>query len=237
MSKIGQWVKRRFKELDYLEEYFPLVFTRWQAALWGGSVLAVAFGWRFITSDWPPYVKLTACIVALFFAGYYIWRADHVRLKQRIAVTKVIPQSWEDKTTGREAIAYYFEVLNESEALTIHGVRVQLEKIEPEVENLTWLPVPLQQKHDNPILGAVHVPAREFYLNPNEHKHIDFVSAFYGAGYFCIHHVAGAAVNQYVPSGQTYHLKVMVTAQDMPKLSKWFGVWMNESGVLQCEME
>ena len=90
VSQISKWFKRRFKELDLLEQYFPLLFTRWQAALWGGSVLAVAFGWRFITSDWPYPVKLTACIVALFFAGYYVWRADHVRLipKLRIVGTR-----------------------------------------------------------------------------------------------------------------------------------------------------
>ena len=80
MSKIARWFRRRFKELDLLEKYFPLLFTRWQAALWGGSVLAVAFGWHFVTADWPYPVKVTACVTALFFAGYYVWRADHVRL-------------------------------------------------------------------------------------------------------------------------------------------------------------
>src|SRR5580658_10402196 len=95
MSKIGQWFKRRFRELDLLEKYFPLLFTRWQAALWGGSVLAVAFGWRFIVSDWPPYVKITACVVALFFAGYYVWRVDHIRLIPRFEVTRHVTQSTE----------------------------------------------------------------------------------------------------------------------------------------------
>jgi hypothetical protein len=84
VKKTRQWIKRRFKELDFLEEYFPLLFTRWQAAIWGGSVLAVAFGWRFITSDWPYPVKLTACVVALFFAGYYVWRAEHIRLVPKL---------------------------------------------------------------------------------------------------------------------------------------------------------
>jgi hypothetical protein len=86
MRSIGQWFRRRFKELDLLEDYFPLLFTRWQAALWGGSVLAVAFGWHFVTADWPYPVRVTACVAALFFAGYYVWRADHVRLMPKLSM-------------------------------------------------------------------------------------------------------------------------------------------------------
>jgi hypothetical protein len=103
MSKIGQWFKRRFLELDLLEEYSPLLFTRWQAALWGGSVLAVAFGWHFVTADWPYPVKVTACIMALFFAGYYVWRADHIRLIPKFQVTECVikPAIDTEPLTGR----------------------------------------------------------------------------------------------------------------------------------------
>jgi hypothetical protein len=88
-NKITQWFRRRFRELDLLEEYFSLLFTRWQAVIWGGSVLAVAFGWRFITSDWPHFIKLSACVVALFFAGYYVWRTDHVRLIPKLELVSL----------------------------------------------------------------------------------------------------------------------------------------------------
>ena len=57
--------------------------------IWGGSVLAVAFGWRFITSDWPHFIKLSACVVALFFAGYYVWRTDHVRLIPKLELVSL----------------------------------------------------------------------------------------------------------------------------------------------------
>ena len=77
---------KRFRKEHLLFQYFTLVFTRWQAVLWGGSVLAVAFGWHFVTADWPYPVKVTACVVALFFAGYYVWRADHIRLIPKLEV-------------------------------------------------------------------------------------------------------------------------------------------------------
>ena len=229
-NRILQWFKRRFKELDHLEEYFPLLFTRWQAAIWGGSVLAVAFGWHFITADWPYPVKLAACIVALFFAGYHVWRTDHLRLQQKIDVTKLLTQRY--TFDGRDGILYYFEIINISEALTIHGVRVQLQQIEPEVGDLNWLPVTLQQKHDNQLPHAL-----VFDLNPHEPKNIDLVSAFCGDGFFSVHHIAGKSVNQRVPATERHALKVMVTARDMPRLDKWFDVWMDEAGVLQCGMK
>jgi hypothetical protein len=88
--KIFQWFQRRQKELDLLEEYFPLVFTRWQALLWGGGVLAIGWGVRFIVSEWPAWINWTAVLVALFFAGYYVWREDHIRLVSQLRVEKEV---------------------------------------------------------------------------------------------------------------------------------------------------
>lgn len=103
------WIKRRFKELDLLEKYFPILFTRWQAAIWGGSVLAVAFSWHFITSDWPPYVKLGMCVVALFFAGYYVWRTDHIRLLPKFVVLEAKIQPTE--TEKKHLMSTYIQII------------------------------------------------------------------------------------------------------------------------------
>ena len=110
MSKISQWFRRRFRELDLLEDYFPVLFTRWQAALWGGSVLAVAFGWHFVTADWPYPVKVTACVAALFFAGYYVWRADHVRLIPRLELDRNIYLQ-ETPTNIRDKRSVFIQIL------------------------------------------------------------------------------------------------------------------------------
>lgn len=85
-----EWFARRYKELDHLEEYFPLVFTRWQAVLWGGSLLAVVWGITFIVLNslpaWLTWVNWVAIIIALFFAGYYVWRPYHVRLIPKLTI-------------------------------------------------------------------------------------------------------------------------------------------------------
>jgi len=92
MPLLREGFRRRYQELDLLPEYSRLLFTRWQALLWGGSVLAVLWGVHFILAEWPSWINWTAITVALFFAGFYTWRADHVRLIPRLAVEKATLQ-------------------------------------------------------------------------------------------------------------------------------------------------
>ncbi len=222
VRSVRQWFKRRFKELDLLEEYFPLLFTRWQAAIWGGSVLAVAFGWHFITSDWPYPVKLSACVMALFFAGYYVWRADHIRLQRRVDVMEPRLQEWAipqgSVNAGHRARAFYLDVVNKSEGITVEGVSAQLNIMSPEVQNLDWLPIPLHLKHDNAIRETDY--ARSFNLNPGELRSVDFVSAIEGDNRFSITHVV-PRVNNQVPFGTAGHrLQVIIAAKDMRKILK-----------------
>ncbi len=231
MSKIAQWFKRRFTELDLLEEYFPILFTRWQAALWGGSVLAVAFGWHFVTADWPYPVKVTACVMALFFAGYYVWRADHVRLQTAFAIKEVHPQTWTDQTNGKPARAYYLEVINKSETTSIQDVEVQLTKIEPTVENLEWLPVHLVHQHDRSAS-----PEKTFALHPGKPKNINLVSAFENGSQFTVLHIVSGVTNQVVGRDRR-RLQVTITGRDVPALSVWFDVYFDSEGFFVCEME
>ncbi|HEY1799431.1 MAG TPA: hypothetical protein VGG46_00735 [Terriglobales bacterium] len=88
--KTRKWFKRRYKELDLLGVYFTQAGLQWQALIWGSSVLALAFGWHFVTADWPYPVKVTACVVALFFAGYYVWREKYIRLVPRLELSPLV---------------------------------------------------------------------------------------------------------------------------------------------------
>jgi len=75
-----EWLKRQRRELRLLPQYFSLVFTRWQALLWGASLLAVTWGLWFIVGAPPTWVNWAVVLFALFMAGFYVWREDHVRL-------------------------------------------------------------------------------------------------------------------------------------------------------------
>jgi hypothetical protein len=88
MRKFFHWVSIRFQELDLLPDYFTAVFSRWQALLWGGSMLAVLWGLHFIVGNPPSWVNWTAVMVAFFIASYYAWRADHTRLIPNFEISK-----------------------------------------------------------------------------------------------------------------------------------------------------
>ena len=59
----------------------------------------------------PPLVNWLAIVGALFLAGYYLWRADHIRLQPKFKVEKVIPQRTETEVSGVTTI--YLQVLPE----------------------------------------------------------------------------------------------------------------------------
>lgn len=239
MRRIFTWLNKRFGTFDLLPEYFTAAGQQIQNVLWGALLPFLAWGIWFIVGTPPTWVNATAVGVALFLSGYYVWRADHIRLQQRIKIGRVTRQRWtvpiEHGIPGatRGADAFYFEVIGTSEAMSMHNVHVSLAEIIPQVENFEWLPVPLRQKHDHNWHGA-----KEFDLNPSERKNIDFISALVGDDFFDVMHLV-PGVNQRVPveSGRHYRLKVEVTAQDIPMSFEWFDVWIDEEGVLQCRME
>src|SRR5438046_6656099 len=171
-----------------------------------------------LTLYYSPSLKAMGWVAAWCFlvAGYFVWRADHIRLEKKIVITQAIPHRWTDERG--DVTLWDVELINKSEAFSVYKVRVQLLKIEPEVATLNWLPVPLQQKHDNPIPGIAHTPAREFDLNPRELKHIDFVWSLRGLNHFKIMHIASRGINQNVPIAQgiNYRLNVVANAGHIP---------------------
>jgi len=241
---IRRWWRNNF---DYLPEFFMGVQAQFISVFWGESIvtgfghlfgvampfLILAVYSQFKTPE--PVVNWAAIGCAVLIAGYYVWRSDHVRLQQRINVVGLNPRNWFDPQVQRNARAFDIEIVNGSEATTIHGVRVQLSEIVPTVQNLDWLPVLFQQKHDNPILGVPHVPLKEFDLNATEHKQIDLVSAFEDATGFTVHHIAGGGVNTWVDFNGVHRLRITITARDLPPLNVWVGV-STEGGFIKCEL-
>lgn len=229
--QISHWFKRRFQTFDLLPQYFTAAASQMQNILWGALLPFLAWGIWFIVSNPPTWVNVTAVGVALFMAGYYVWRADHVRLEQKIEVTEVRKHTWDRQ--GHLGVQYYFCIVNKSEALTIHGVRVQLQGIIPEIENRDWFPIPLHLQHDNPPSGVL---AQTFDLNPREPKNVDLLTGVNGARYFNISHIV-QGLNAAVQITGRHRLQIMITGADIPILFKWFAVWMDEGGVLRCELE
>jgi hypothetical protein len=227
---------RSFKkglDKDLIWAYWVAVKEEAWAILWGAGVVGVLI--TVITLYLSPSWKALGWIVAwcILVAGYYVWRADHVRLEKKIKATYVRRHSWV-RPEG-EGVQYYFGIVNTSEANTIRHVRVQLQEMIPSIESISWLPIPLHQQHDNPLTGITEYE-KTFDLHPNEPKHIDLFTGIKGQKYFHVTHI--------VPSGDVavqvtgrHRLKVIVTGNDIPVSFLWFAVWMGEDGTLCCELE
>jgi hypothetical protein len=225
-------LRQQFQKLGLLPDYFRTLAKEWLNILFGETLLAVLFLlWWALANPSNPRLILVF-VVAMFVAGYYAWRADHSRLQQKIEVTRVRTHSWPHRDGGK-GTQFYFEVVNKSEAITIHGVRVQLLEIIPKIENSNWLPIALHLQHDNPVSGVF---AQSFDLHPREPRNIDLFSTVAGSSVAHIAHIV-SGVNLRVPVTGRCRLRGMITAEDVPVLFTWFAVWVDEKGTLQCEIE
>jgi hypothetical protein len=76
----------RWMGLDLVPDYFVALYEQWHAILWGASVPAVIF-FLWWTLGLPPIAAIVVWFVtALFFAGYFVWRANHLRLIPRFKI-------------------------------------------------------------------------------------------------------------------------------------------------------
>ena len=121
---------------------------------WGPTVAGIVFGiytiWHAPTRSW----FLVYVLIVVFLTGYYLWRENHLRLQKNLCVTRILSHTWPIPDGNHIGTQYYMEIVNESEALTIHNIRVRLDSVEPPDANIK-LPVTLHQQHDDPTTGTL----------------------------------------------------------------------------------
>lgn len=90
MRTILKWIRGRFRSFDYLPEYFHAVRLHFLDVTWGIGVGAAVpymiYGLYSLFKTPTPLVNWLAIIGALFLAGYYLWRADHIRLIPQLSI-------------------------------------------------------------------------------------------------------------------------------------------------------
>jgi hypothetical protein len=234
---MGRWFKKQFGKLLSLPEYFRALAKEWLNILFGETLVGIVFLLWWSLAN-PPNSRLIAVfVVAMFLAGYYAWRAEYIRLEPKLSIIELVRDEWDIfnvPEANEHAILWYFKIKNISEGLTVRNISVQLNQIEPVVNDLDWLPINLHLKHDNPMRVKDYL--HSFDLNPGETKAVDFVSAIVGQHHFSIEHVLRGRVNNRVRNGR-YRLEVIVTAQNLPPLLQWLDVRMDGELRLQCWLE
>jgi hypothetical protein len=88
MSRLWRAVVRQFKTFDLLPEYFFSVKAEAWNLAWGPGFIAVIFClWWFERATPMPTLNVALFLgAALVLAGYYLWRADHLRLVPKITL-------------------------------------------------------------------------------------------------------------------------------------------------------
>jgi hypothetical protein len=86
---VRRWFLPHFRKFDLLPDYFRAIALQWQSILWGGSVIAVLFVILAAILSLPKWTIAVYFVAVLFVAGYYVWRADHIRLTPKLRVSEV----------------------------------------------------------------------------------------------------------------------------------------------------
>jgi len=239
MRQFRTWLIAQLEKLLFVPDYFRAMAKEWLNILFGETLVGIAFLLWWALGAPTNHALVVVFVAALFVAGYYAWHADHLRLETKIEIPRVCPREWTiaqgNANAGHRAKAYYIELVNRSEGVTIEGVSVQLSGMSPEAPNWDFLPIPLHLQHDNPTKPEDQI--RSFSLNPGEPRNIDFVSALEGDNRFSVVHVV-AGVNHHIPfDTKGNRLQVRIAAKNTPPLLIWLRVWRDEAGFIECEIE
>jgi|SRR5579862_8004257 len=84
MFKLLKRFAGRFRTFDLLPEYFKSLVAHWQNVLWGEGIVAAVFSAWWLLGSPPAWAIVAYLVLAMFVAGYYLWRADHIRLVPKL---------------------------------------------------------------------------------------------------------------------------------------------------------
>lgn len=233
-----------------VREYLANVIRWYKGHVSGWSLAIVAIGLNiaaaFFADDpsksamvvkWSARLTGAGAIWLLLVAQYDAWREEHearigaeARLVPRAVIRNLTPRVWPAgqggvSVTGKE---YYFDIFNSSEAESLEGVRVEVERITPDA--IGYPNAPLHVRNDE-------YDTREFTINPGSVRQIDLVTGPVNAPNSQKPLFVAHTVNRYrtdIPYG-TYTITVRVSANNSPAVRAVFRVWVEEQE-LQCVM-
>jgi len=82
------WIQRWATKYELLPEYITALNRRWQDFLWGESVIAVMMVVAIALLQPKAWVVVLYFMFVLVLAGYFAWRADHIRLMPQFEILR-----------------------------------------------------------------------------------------------------------------------------------------------------
>jgi hypothetical protein len=102
-------VWRWLKTFNLFWKYLRAAGEHWQEILGGASVPFLIWGVWFIVGNPPAWINWSAVLFALLIAGYFVWRADHVRLIPLLGIAGVFVKEVPTNLPGMRRV--YVQIL------------------------------------------------------------------------------------------------------------------------------
>jgi hypothetical protein len=224
--KLCNGLRGAFQTFALLPDYFTAVAKQWQDLLWGESVLAIAFAlWWFLgnPSTWSIGVYL---VIAMFTAGYYVWRFDHLRLIPKLAITEI--SLTETPTSHGKPILVVHIIPKCLMEAPVHGCKGQLLRVlKWSAVEICWVPTEMDEPldlhwsiHDNALPRTLHpgVATRINLFFTNEGRQIRLMGDRLPLRW-------GSVFNDV----DTFRFDVRVMAENCPPADVSLGVTMGEN--------
>jgi hypothetical protein len=88
MAKFAEWLISRRRTLDLVRVYLRAVIARWNDILWLSLPTFPFIIWWFLGSP-PMWLVFLVLLWIFIVAGYYTWRADHLRLIPQVVLEEI----------------------------------------------------------------------------------------------------------------------------------------------------
>jgi predicted membrane metal-binding protein len=123
MRSFSAWITRQFQKLLLLPDYFRALAREWLNILFGETLVGIAFLLWWALANPPNPRLILAFIAAMFVAGYYAWRAEHIRLVPKFTIreAKIQPTETESPTEMNMFIQIIPTCLTEAPVIECRG--------------------------------------------------------------------------------------------------------------------
>ncbi len=222
--RVLRWFKRQFKSFDLLPQYVTAAGNQLQNILWGALLPFLVWGIWFIVANPPTWVNVTAVVAALFMAGYYVWRADHVRLMPKFEIREFYTQHTPtmDRNTGQSTGASMWvqlvpRCLTEAEVVDCQG---HLQRVRKWSNANGWEETEINETLELFWSHSGDIPT-PITLHPGIERRLDvfFIHTSNGVITPVVHPVPLRAIGVFNPQGNGPHVfrfDIKVTARDCP---------------------
>jgi hypothetical protein len=85
---MARWFSLQFQKFNLVPEYFRAIAKEWNDIIFGETLVAILFVLWWALANPSNHRLILVFVVAMFLAGYYAWRADHVRLMPKFEATE-----------------------------------------------------------------------------------------------------------------------------------------------------